>query len=86
MQVKNVSNRGWNVGGITIAPGASAEVECNEADIKDNADLEIVKAVLEDEDKGMTKAEIVAALKEKNVEFDPASKKADLQALLDAAE
>lgn len=46
MQVKNVSNRGWNVGGVTIAPGRTEEVECNEADIKDNADLEIVKPKL----------------------------------------
>ena len=38
----------------------------------------------QESDKEMTKADIVAALKEKGIKFNPASNKADLQALLDA--
>lgn len=94
MQVKNKGQRGWVVGGTLIFPGRTEEVECTAADIAGNGELEAVvveskpavKVEVKDEDQGMTKAEIVAALKEKGIEFDIASKKADLQALLDGAE
>lgn len=84
MQVKNISARGWFVFGKTIAPGKQEEVECTEADLVGNAELEAVIVKPKEEDQGMTKAEIVAALKEKGVEFDVTAKKADLQTLLDA--
>ena len=42
MLVKNVSARGWSVGGKMIAPNETVEVDVSEADIKGNADLEIV--------------------------------------------
>lgn len=44
MQVKNIGQRGWFVLGQIIAPGTTAEVECTEADIAGNGELEIVKA------------------------------------------
>lgn len=44
MLVKNISARGWGVGGVIIAPLETKEVECTEADVKDNPDLVIVKA------------------------------------------
>lgn len=43
MQVKNISSRGWFVFGKTIAPGATEEIECTEADLAGNAELEVVK-------------------------------------------
>lgn len=43
MQVKNIGQRGWFVLGQIIAPGTTAEVECTEADIAGNGELEIVK-------------------------------------------
>lgn len=44
MQVKNISARGWFVFGKTIAPGCTEEIECTEADLAGNAELEAVKA------------------------------------------
>jgi hypothetical protein len=44
MLIKNNGARGWHVGGKLIAPGAQLEVECTEADVKDNKELEVVKA------------------------------------------
>ena len=86
MQVKNVSARGWGVMGVYIKPGCTETVECTKADIGENPDLEIIDEVItdKDEDQEMTKADIVAALKEKGIKFNPASNKADLQTLLDA--
>lgn len=43
MKIKNVSARGWTVFGKMIAPGTVEEVDCTEADIAGNDDLEIVK-------------------------------------------
>lgn len=85
MQVKNISARGWWVMGQMIAPNETKDVEATKADIGDNPDLVILEEPEKEDDeyKGMTKAEIIAALKEKGVEFNPAAKKADLQAMLD---
>lgn len=83
MQVKNVSARGWWINGKMVAPGTTETVEATVADIGDNPDLVIVEDEAKDEDKDMTKAEIVAALKEKGIAFDVTAKKADLQVLLD---
>ena len=82
MQVKNISARGWAVGEVMIKPGFTETIDEEwRAAIKGNPDLEISDSeVVEGE---MTKAEIVAALKESGVEFNPADKKADLQVLLD---
>lgn len=43
MQVKNVGSRGWVVNEKLIAPGKTEEVECTEADIDGNDELEVVK-------------------------------------------
>lgn len=45
MQVKNIGQRGWMVGDKLIAPNKTEEVECTEADIAGNEELEIVKKV-----------------------------------------
>ena len=63
MLVKNVSARGWNVGGKMIAPGEALEVDVTEADIKGNADLEIVK-VKEPKAEKEAKTETTEATKE----------------------
>lgn len=57
MLVKNVSARGWYVGGKIIAPLETVEVDVSEADIKGNTDLEIVKST----EKKLTKKEQEAA-------------------------
>jgi hypothetical protein len=44
MLIKNNGARGWHVGGKLIAPMSQLEVECTEADVKDNKELEVVKA------------------------------------------
>lgn len=47
MLIKNISARGWHVGGKFIAPGQEVDVEVKEAEVKDNADLVIVKPAVE---------------------------------------
>jgi hypothetical protein len=47
MLIKNNGARGWHVGGKLIAPGQSLDVAVTEADVKDNAELEVVKATQE---------------------------------------
>ncbi len=47
MLIKNKSARAWHVAGVLVAPLAEVEVECQEADVKGNGDLEIVKPVSE---------------------------------------
>lgn len=42
MLVKNNSARPWGIAGKLIAPMQTLDVDCTEADVKDNADLEIV--------------------------------------------
>ena len=50
MLIKNVSTRLWTIGGTKLIPGAEAvEVNCTEADIGDNPDLKIVKALAKPE-------------------------------------
>jgi len=44
MQVKNIGERGWFISGVMVAPGATEEVECTDADLNGIADLEIVKS------------------------------------------
>lgn len=51
MLVKNVSARGWTVGGKMIAPGETLDVEVGEADVKGNADLEVVLPKVEEKGK-----------------------------------
>lgn len=43
MLIKNVSVRPWGVMGTYILPGKTEEVDCTEADIKGNDDLEVVQ-------------------------------------------
>ncbi len=45
MLIKNTGNRLWTVAGVQLIPGAEAvEVNCSDADIKGNDELEVVKA------------------------------------------
>ncbi len=44
MLIKNHSARGWHINGDFIAPLETKEIECAEADVKDNVELEILKA------------------------------------------
>ena len=90
MQVKNISARGWMIDGTMVKPGDTETIPDSwYAAVKDNPDLKIsdYEAVdssdNKDSEKELTKAEIVAALKEAGIEFNPADKKADLQVLLD---
>lgn len=56
MLIKNVSNRLWTLAGQQLVPGADAvEVACTEADIKGNADLEMVRPKI-----GRPPAQVVA--------------------------
>jgi len=77
MLVKNVSARGWNVGGKMIAPGEALEVDVNEADIKGNADLEIVKST----EKKLTKKELEKAVAEAQEAVNKAIEAGDDEAL-----
>jgi len=84
MQVKNISARGWSVNEIMIKPGDTVSVDDSwYAAVKDNKELQVTDYTSPSAEGEMTKAEIVAALKEAGVEFNPADKKADLQVLLD---
>jgi len=55
-------------------------------DVQETQEIDEAEQAPEEQesDKEMTKADIVAALKEKGIKFNPASNKADLQSLLDA--
>lgn len=45
MQVKNISARAWNLGGVYIIPGETATIDDDmKASVVDNPELEIVVA------------------------------------------
>lgn len=81
VKVKRDSARGWHW--ITVASFDAAKHQ-----LVDPADAPLVGMAVEDDSKAggkLTIDEIRAALTEKGIPFDKAAKKADLQALLDAA-
>ena len=77
MLVKNVSARGWSVGGKMIAPNETLDVDVKEADIKGNADLEIVKST----EKKLSKKELDKAIAEAQKAVDDAIANDDADAL-----
>lgn len=87
MKVKNTSQtRAYHIGAVLIAPGATAEVpDSAEADLKGEKELEIVGGPALDEEKGMTKAELQAALTDAGIDYSSTANKAELQALFDGA-
>lgn len=90
MKVKNTGARLWTVDGIPLIPGKTTEIPDSHAkSIEGIEELKVVKEdkveTVEFKEVPTTKNEIMAALKEKGVEFNSADSKAELQALLDAA-
>lgn len=87
MQVKNNSQtRASWVGGVLIAPGATATVpDAAEPDLKGEKHLELIGGTAIEEDKSLTKAELQAALTDAGIDYPSAANKAELQALFDGA-
>lgn len=88
MKVKNTSARMYWVGGVMCLPGQTTDKvpDSAEKDIEGMDDLTIVGGkAIEEEKPSMTKAELQAALDEKQVAYSATANKAELQALYDAA-
>lgn len=88
MKVKNNSKtRPYHIGNMFIGPGQTKDgiPDAAEADLKGHEDLEIIGGAVIEEEKGMTKAQLQAALTEKGIEYPYTANKAELQALYDAA-
>lgn len=81
MLVKNVSARGWFVGGTIIAPLETKEVDVSEADIKGNADLEVVKSTEKKLSKKEQDALDLAEKEAKELAEKEAKELAELEAL-----
>ena len=93
MQVTNTTKGVVNYQGRIVAPGASFELDAEHTELPGVVAMlgsgalapVMGKAEGGKPSDGMTKDQIAEALTAKGAAFDPAAKKADLAALLDAA-